>query len=339
MEVFPIRTGLLIDSFDPVSSGHLEACRSALAAGTADRVLLILSGDPFLCHAPVRDRWQMLTAACAGSRILIPYKLPQKHASSNAQNILDLFRKKDPEDHFVLLSADGTDTLPPTVREYSELKCLYHTVPRFAHADSWIDQLFEALNPHRFAHSLSVARTSAQLAFRFGLDTVRAEEAGLLHDCAKCFSLSEMQKIARKHHLTDDQEFLASASLLHSVVGAWTARKKYGMEDPEVLEAIMYHNTGCAGMSPLAMCVCLADFIEPNREPFPGLEDVRRLSLVSLEKALLLSLECVASHVRSGGKALHPRTLGAIDWLRSLPSIQSAADHSGADIENESSGG
>ena len=68
---------------------------------------------------------------------------------------------------------------------------------RQANLAYWIDQLFEALNPHRFAHSLSVVLTSAQLAFRFGLDTVRAEKAGLLHDCAKCFSLSEMQKIAR----------------------------------------------------------------------------------------------------------------------------------------------
>lgn len=326
----------MINSFDPVSSGHLGACRSALADGTAERVILILSGDPSLCLAPAEDRWQMLTAACAGNKLLIPYMLPQKYTLSGSGDILAFFREKDPEDYFVLLSADITDTIPPSVREYCELKGLYNNFPRFPHAASWINQLFEALNPHRFAHSLSVALTSAQLAFRFGLDAVRAEEAGLLHDCAKCFTLSEMQKIARKHHLTDDQDFLSSASLLHSIVGAWTARKEYGMEDPKVLDAITYHNTGCAGMSPLAMCVCLADFIEPNREPFPGLEDVRRLSEVSLEKALLLSLECVAAHVRSGGKNLHPRTLGAIEWLRSLPAIQSEAESSGTDIDNES---
>lgn len=336
LEVFPIHTGLLIDSFDPVSSGHLEVCRSALADGSADRVILILSGDPSSCLAPAEDRWQMLTAACSGSKLLIPDLPPLNHSLSGAGDILEFFRKKNPEDRFVLLSADVTDTLPPSVSEYCELKGLYDKVPRFAHAGLWIDQLFEALNPHRFAHSLSVALTSAQLAFRFGLDAVRAEEAGLLHDCAKCFSLSEMQKISRKHHLTDDQDFLSSASLLHSIVGAWTARREYGMEDPEVLEAIMYHNTGCAGMSPLAMCVCLADFIEPNRELFPGLEEVRRLSEVSLEKALLLSLECVAAHVKSGGKQLHPRTLGAIEWLRFLPAVQFAAEPSGKNIKNES---
>lgn len=337
-EVFPIRIGLLIDSFDPVRSGHLDACRSALSDGKADQMLLVLSGNSS-CSVPAEDRWKMLNAACAGKKDLSPYRLTPKLASSGPEEILLRIRKKYPGDQAVLVPADGSGTLAPSVREYCDLKGLYGAVPRVNQAGSWIDQLFSELNPHRFAHSLSVAHTSVQLALRFGLDAVRAEEAGLLHDCAKCYSLPEMQKIARKHDLTEDHEFLESASLLHSVVGAWTAQKKYGMKDPEVLEAIRYHNTGCAGMSPLAMCVCLADFIEPNREPFPGLDEVRNLSSVSLERALLLSLELVAQHVRSGGRSLHPRTLGAIDWLRSLPAVQSAPDPSAAFIENHSSAG
>ena len=71
-------------------------------------------------------------------------------------------------------------------------------------------------------------------------------------------------------------------------------------------------------MSRLSMCVCLADFIEPNRESFPLLEEVRRLAGSSLEKALLLSLEGTAEHVRSKGKYLHPQTLNTITWLKSL---------------------
>ncbi len=329
----------MIDPFDPVCSGHLDTCRSALAAGTVDRVLLVLSGVPSSCIASSVARWQMLNAACAGSKALIPHMLPQKYDTLAVEDVLLLFQKMHPENHFELLSAAVSDALPPSVREYCDLKGLYNAMPRYENAVRWTDQLFETLNPHRFAHSLSVARTSAELALRFGLDASRAEKAGLLHDCAKCYSLSEMQKVARVHHLTDDLMILESASLLHSIVGAWTAQTKYGVDDPEILEAIMYHNTGCAGMSPLAMCVCLADFIEPNREPFPGLEDVRCLSGRSLERALLLSLELVAAHVRSGGKVLHPRTIEAMDWLRSLPVVQSSADSSGAFIANETSGG
>ena len=122
--------------------------------------------------------------------------------------------------------------------------------------------------------------------------------------------------------MTGDHMILESGALLHSLVGAWVARNAYGMADPEVLEAIMYHNTGCAGMSRLAICVCLADSIEPTRESYPLLENVRILSELSLERALLMSLEGTSEYVRSRGKYLHPRTLGTIAWLKSLPEVR-----------------
>ena len=110
---------------------------------------------------------------------------------------------------------------------------------------------------------------------------------------------------------------------MHSLVGAWVARNEYGMADPEVLDAIAYHNTGHPGMSRLAMCVCLADSIEPTRESYPQLEQIRALSELSLERALLMSLESTAAFVRSRGKYLHPRTQETIAWLKTLPAVRS----------------
>ena len=135
-----------------------------------------------------------------------------------------------------------------------------------------------------------------------------------------------MQRIAREHALTNDSHMLASSALMHSLVGAWVARNEYGMADPEVLEAIAYHNTGFPGMSRLAMCVCLADFIEPLRGSYPLLENVRILSELSLERALLMSLEGTAQYVRSRGKYLHPRTQDTIAWLKTLPAVRSAEE-------------
>ncbi len=306
---------------------HLDICRDALSEGGADRVIPVLSGSSVPDFAPEEDRWRMLVAACAGDRAILPLRLSSKRRASDTDEILYDLQKKHPEDQvFLLPPVSGTGSLCPSVQEYVSLKGLYGGIPRLDNTEPWLSRLFRTLNPHRFAHSLSVALTAVRLARRYGLNTVQSEQAGLLHDCAKCLPFPEMQKIAVKHNLTDDPDILGSPSLLHSIVGAWVARKKYGMDDPEVLEAIAYHNTGCAGMSRLAMCICLADFMEPNREPFPGLEAVRRLSDISLEKALLLSLESVAEHVCSGGKPLHPRTSGTIVWLKSLPAVQSAPD-------------
>lgn len=222
-----------------------------------------------------------------------------------------------------LRRGDPTPLLDGAVREFCAAKGLYGMARRIEASDRWLDQLFAALTPKRFAHSLSVARTARRLAFQYGVDPLQAEEAGLLHDCAKCLPMKEMRRIALEHSLTDDPAILESGALLHSLAGAWLARNAYGMADPAVLEAIAYHNTGHAGMSRLAMCVCLADFMEPNRESYPLLEEVRRLAEHSLEQALLLSLEGTAEYVCSRGKYLHPRTQETIAWLKTLPGIHS----------------
>lgn len=222
-----------------------------------------------------------------------------------------------------VLAGGGTpDDLNPAVLEYCRCKGLYNAPGRLDHIDEWIDKLFAALKPRRFAHSLSVAAASALLAVRFGEDPLKAEQAGLLHDCAKCLPLKEMQRIAVDNSLTEDPDVLSSDALLHSIVGACLAQQEYGMEDPDVLEAISFHNTGYPGMSRLAMCVCLADYMEPLRESFPVLEEVRALSRVSLEKALLLSLESTVNYVLARGWYLYPRTADTISWLKGLPSVQ-----------------
>ena len=216
----------------------------------------------------------------------------------------------------------ATPFLFPPVREFCMARGLYGAPRRMEEADAWMDRLFQALNPRRFAHSLSVASTARRLARIHGIDQRQAEQAGLLHDCAKCMPLKEMRRIAVEHSLTNDPEILSSNALMHSLVGAWVARNDYGMADPEVLEAVAYHNTGHPGMSRLAMCVCLADSIEPLRESYPQLEQIRVLSELSLERALLMSLERTAEYVRSKGKYLHPRTQETIAWLKTLPSVR-----------------
>ena len=332
------KVGVLMDSFDPIRSAHLELCRSALSCGYADRVFLILSGEESSFNVSPEDRWKMLVSACAGSKTMIPLHFSSKKGSPDRDGILHVLRKKNPDDSFFFLSSpvrsgssfrNSPDLLCPSVMEYCSVKGLYGFSSGLENGGPWLDRLFKDLNPHRFAHSLSVARTSVRLADRYGINVMQAETASLLHDCAKCLPLSEQRHIAEKHSLTEDPVILGSGSLLHSITGSWLAGRRYGVTDPEILKAIEYHNTGYPGMSRLAMCVCLADFIEPNREPFPLLEDVRRLACISLEKALLLSLEGVMAHVSSKGKSLHPRTVNTVAWLKSLPTVQSGPETAG----------
>ena len=318
------RIGIVGGRFDPVRSSHIHAALTLLDSGSVDRVLLMLPGEGAL--VPAEDRWKMLVAASACDKRLIPSRLClDMDAGPGSGAVMKELSKLYPDAKLRLLP-DVSDTsefsveedLPVPVLEYCRCKGLCGFPHKMEHIDLWMDHLFTALKPRRFAHSLSVARTSVQLAELYGENPLKAEQAGLLHDCAKCLPIKDMQRIAVDNHLTDDPDVLASDALLHSIAGACLAEQLYGMTDPDVLEAIRFHNTGYPGMSRLAMCVCLADFMEPLRESFPLLEEVRVLSRSSLEKALLLSLEGTVDYVKSRGWYLYPRTCDTITWLRQV---------------------
>lgn len=238
--------------------------------------------------------------------------------------------------HFVTLDMDVMDVsstevreafrqgsypplLPIPVYQYAVTAGLYGAQKRFPQAEQWLNRLFRDLSVKRFAHTLAVAYTARRLALLHHLDADRAEIAGLLHDCAKCMPLKDMQHLARANRLTEDASLLCSGALLHSVVGAYRAQVDYGVDDPQVLSAIRRHTTGQPGMSRLDMAVWLADTIEPTRTPYPLLEEVRAAAESSLERAMLLSLEGTLRHVQKKGDAVHPATLETIRWLRTLP--------------------
>ncbi len=237
--------------------------------------------------------------------------------------------------HFVMLDMDvidisstevredirlgnSTPLVPVQVRAYAAAAGLYGAEKRIPQGEKWLDMLWQSLTLKRFSHTLAVADTARHLARAHDLDATKAEIAGLLHDCAKCLPLKEAQRIARENRLTEDEAILESGALLHSVVGAHLARTAYGVTDLEIISAIRSHTTGAPHMSRLDMAVWLADTIEPTRAPFPLLDKVRLLSGLSLEKAMLTSLEGTLQHVKKKGDAVHPATVATIDWLRML---------------------
>ena len=79
-----------------------------------------------------------------------------------------------------------------------------------------------------------------------------------------------------------------------------------------MLSAIRWHTTGHAQMTNLEKIVYLADMIEPNRKPYPGLEMLRQLCMQDLDQAMHMALRMSLEHVMEQGKTLHPDTLAAL---------------------------
>ena len=155
-----------------------------------------------------------------------------------------------------------------------------------------------------FLHSQGVEESASKLALRYGVDAKKASLAGLLHDYGKIYSHPVLYQIALEHDLGD--EFcLKEPALLHAPVGAWLLKQELGIEDEEILGAIRVHTTGAAGISCLAKIVYLADCIEPGRD-YPGVDDLRKISGVDLDKAVFVALERTIRRVLDRKKILHP---------------------------------
>lgn len=171
-------------------------------------------------------------------------------------------------------------------------------------------RLKKELDAARYAHTLGVEQTAREMARQFGEDEEKAALAGLLHDCAKCLPLSQMVKAAKDEKL--DPVMKESKALMHAVAGMHLAQDVYDVHDPEVLGAIRWHTTGHANMTRLEKIVYLADMIEPNRKPYPGLKALRKLCMTDLDEAMHMALRMSLDHVREQGKPLHPDTMAAL---------------------------
>jgi predicted HD superfamily hydrolase involved in NAD metabolism len=169
----------------------------------------------------------------------------------------------------------------------------------------------------RWTHVEGVMATSVSLAERYGADPVKADLAALLHDLAKFWPIERQEAVMLEHEL--NPELLEyDKQLLHSEVAAFVAEHEYGIDDPEVLDAIRYHTSGRVGMTLLDKIVCLADYMEPGRN-FPGVERIRELAEHNLEQALVAGFDSTISFLIEKKKIIFPLTvLARNDLVRQL---------------------
>jgi predicted HD superfamily hydrolase involved in NAD metabolism len=178
------------------------------------------------------------------------------------------------------------------------------------------------LSKARYEHTLRVADTAENLALAHGLDTDRARLAALLHDAAREMGPEEFLKLADRWNLQVGDPERQSPKLLHGPVAAGLARRELGIDDGEVLEAVMAHTTGRPGMGPLALVLYVADKIEPARE-YPSVERLRRLAREDLDGAALEALRRAMAHNEARGKATHPASRKTLDRLEADSTAQS----------------
>ena len=141
----------------------------------------------------------------------------------------------------------------------------------------------------------------------------KAELAGLLHDCAKNMDNDKKIHICDKNNISYSSLEAENAFLLHGKVGAYIAKTKFGIEDEDILNAIIWHTTGRPGMSILEKIIFIADYIEPSRKPLPELDYIRKLAFEDLDMAMKAILVNIIKYLQLNNKPFDSMTQKTYD--------------------------
>ncbi|MCL2058949.1 MAG: nicotinate-nucleotide adenylyltransferase [Oscillospiraceae bacterium] len=202
------------------------------------------------------------------------------------------------------------------------------------------------LSAGRYRHTIGVMETAIVMATAFGADRNQAAVAALLHDCMRETATDTLISICETGgRMVTEHERLAP-SVLHAPAGAIEAGRILGVAAngtfgangifnagdielsagavADICGAIECHTTGKEGMGLLAKIIFAADAIEPGRSHDAALSARAMLldgcgtgsaRVELLDAAVLFILEEQIKHISGAGRALHPDTIYARDWL------------------------
>lgn len=167
------------------------------------------------------------------------------------------------EYHMTLVEGEVHDAASHDIRALKQAKTPFEVLDYITRHDLYFMKTIRTyIDGRRLEHSISVAKLAYAIAESNGLEPDRAFIAGLLHDIGKEEDHDDKMELLKSYYKDPDQ---LPAFSFHQFVGAIIAEKDFGINDPEILDAIRYHATGKANMSPLGMIIYAADKIEPTR--------------------------------------------------------------------------
>jgi predicted HD superfamily hydrolase involved in NAD metabolism len=164
------------------------------------------------------------------------------------------------------------------------------------------------LKKSRFEHTLRVRDTALKLCSSYKADKNKVEIAALFHDFAKNMTEDELLHYIEKEGLTIDEIIKRNIQLSHGIVAADMAKKDYGINDKEILDAIALHTYGDAEMGMISKIIYIADYIEPKRD-FKGISRLRKLCYEDVDKALLMAVNSSINYLISKDREIHVNSI------------------------------
>ena len=168
------------------------------------------------------------------------------------------------------------------------------------------NELKQILDEKRFAHTVAVCEVAVILAERFGADKEKAYLTALLHDCARGLNEEQQREYCKENNIELDDYMKNDINPVHALIGADMAKKHFGINDKEILDAIYCHATGCENMTLLDKIILVADATEANRDGEDA-DKARKAAERNLDKALAPCMRIKTYYLR--GKPMHPTSV------------------------------
>lgn len=199
-----------------------------------------------------------------------------------------------------LLLGESVDELPPSVMQEITSKHM------FENYKPMVDKLRSYQTEELFEHSKAVVKRAVELNSLHNLkqDFKKVFLAALLHDNAK------QRKSIDGLNVPAD---CIDTPVLHQFLGAEKAKRDFGIDDNDVLDAIRYHTTAKPDMSVLERLIYTADSLSDDRmyEPIPRL---REIAIKDFDKGFLATLEYTYKKLEAKGGSIYPLTLQAYQY-------------------------
>ncbi len=96
----------------------------------------------------------------------------------------------------------------------------------------------------------------------------------------------------------------------HAIAGAAFIEHVLGIDDRDIINAVRYHTTARAGMSPLESTIFLADFTSADRD-YPDVDEMRRLAEQGMGPATEYALSYTLRELVDKAAVIHPDSVHA----------------------------
>lgn len=184
----------------------------------------------------------------------------------------------------------------------------------------------ETLSEKRYTHTVNVKNMAVELAKKYGADPEKAAMAAILHDAVKERSREELLQILQENAIMAGNAAQSPAPVWHGPCAAILAKTQWGIDDPEIIDAIWCHTTGRVGMTKLDKILYLSDMISAERS-YPEVDELRMLAKQDLDLATLTAVRHNTRWMQETGKPVDPLSLETLRDLENEAARKEGKDH------------